>query len=103
MCLQTLLPTHISAPISPTTWIFEWTFNCHPAPGSAPQYTRPSSGGKEVDVINLDLSKAFDRVSHNLLSYKLYQFGISGQLLMWFKGYLTDRHQRVVLNGAKPD
>ena len=61
------------------------------------------SGEREVDVIHLDLSKAFDMVSHNLLLYKLHQFGISGQLLMWFKSYLTDRHQRVVLNSATCD
>ena len=58
------------------------------------------ASGKEVDIIYLDLSKAFDKVSHNLLLLKLNNYGISGPLLSWFRNYLTDRHQRVVLDGV---
>ena len=46
---------------------------------------------KEVDIIYLDLSKAFDKVSHNLLLQKLNNYGISGSLLSWFRSYLTNR------------
>ena len=48
----------------------------------------------------MDLSKAFDKVLHNLLLLKLNDYGISGPLLSWFQNYLTDRHQRVVLDGV---
>ena len=39
--------------------------------------------GKEVDVIYLDLAKAFDKVSHADLSHKLANFGITGILNKW--------------------
>ena len=47
----------------------------------------------------LDLSKAFDRVWHDGLLYKLERCGISGQLLFLVKSFLKDRKQRMVLNG----
>ena len=58
------------------------------------------AGGKEVDAIHLDLSKAFDRVQHHMLLNKLEQYGISGSLLQWFRSYLSDRYQRVALDGT---
>ena len=47
----------------------------------------------------LDISKAFDKVWHEVLIFKLKTYGIDGKLLKLLKNYLTDRHQRVVLNG----
>ena len=61
------------------------------------------AGGKEVDAIHLDLSKAFDRVQHHMLLNKLEQYGISGSLLQWFCSYLSDRYQRVALDGTLSD
>ena len=52
-----------------------------------------------MDVVFLDFAKAFDRVAHNILLQKLWNFGISGALLNWCKDYLTDREQRVVIEG----
>ena len=54
---------------------------------------------KEVCVVFLDIAKAFDKVWHEGIIYKLEQCGISGKLLDWFKCYLENRKQRVVLNG----
>ena len=59
--------------------------------------------GREVRVIFLDISKAFDRVWHKGLIFKLQQSGISGQLLSWFIDYLQDRFQRVVVNGQQSE
>lgn len=59
--------------------------------------------GKEVRVVFCDISKAFDRVWHKGLLHKLANAGFSGALLSWFTSYLSDRQQRVVLNGASSD
>ena len=52
-----------------------------------------------VQCIFCDISAAFDCVWHRGLIYKLECVGITGQLLLWFKDYLSDRSQRVVLQG----
>ena len=57
--------------------------------------------GKEVRVVFCDVSKAFDRVWHEGLLLKLEAAGITGNLLTWFRSYLTDRRQRVVLPGVQ--
>ena len=57
--------------------------------------------GKEVRVVFCDISKAFDRVWHKGLLHKLACMGISGSLLQWFQSYLSNRRQRVVLNGVE--
>ena len=58
---------------------------------------------KETRAVFLDLSKAFDRVWHEGLIYKLECKGISGNLLTLVKNYLKDRKQRVVLNGRSSE
>ena len=54
---------------------------------------------KEVRIIFLDISKAFDKVWHPGLLHKLRKAGIMGDLLAWFSDYLRNRCQRVVING----
>jgi len=54
----------------------------------------------EVRSVFLDISKAFDKVWHEGLLFKLEQNGISGSLLHLFRNYLYNRKQRVVLNGS---
>ena len=56
-----------------------------------------------VDVIYLDIKKAFDTVSHTILLQKLKGYGIAGNLLLWFRAYLTDRIQCVRINDATSD
>ena len=55
-------------------------------------FSKALDEGKEIRVIFFDISKAFDRVWH---------MGIVGDLLLWFKDYLTNRKQRVVINGKE--
>ena len=50
---------------------------------------------KSIDVIYLDLTKAFDSVPHDLLLAKLKSIGLSGKLLNWFKSYLYGRYLTV--------
>ena len=57
--------------------------------------------GLEVRSVYLDMSKAFDKVWHEGLIFKLKQNGIEGKLLNLFQNYLTNRKQRVVLNGIE--
>ena len=53
----------------------------------------------EVRSNFLDISKAFDKVWHEGLIFKLETIGISGNLLKLFESFLSNRQQRVVLNG----
>ena len=52
-----------------------------------------------VDVVYLEYKKAFDSVPHERLLVKLHAYGIRGNLLQWIKSFLTNRKQRVVING----
>jgi len=47
----------------------------------------------------LDFSKAFDTVPHQKLMKKLQFYGIKGNILNWIKTWLTQRSQRVLING----
>ena len=58
--------------------------------------------GKEVRAIICDVSKAFDRVWHRGLLYKLSCIG-SNPVVKWFSSYLSGRRQRVVINGESSD
>ena len=55
--------------------------------------------GFKVRSVFLDISKAFDKVRHDSIIYKLTQNGISGNLLNLFEDFLKERKERVVLNG----
>ena len=66
-------------------------------------FSEALDSGKEVRVVFCDISEAFDRVWHNGLLCKLKAAGITGTLLDWFKDYLADRKQRVVITGVMSD
>ena len=55
--------------------------------------------GAQTDVIVMDFSKAFDKVSHTKLVDKLHHYGIQGKTNSWVKAFLTDRSQRVLIEG----
>jgi len=57
----------------------------------------------EVRAVFLDISKAFDKVWHDGLLFKLEQNGVSGNLLKLTRSYLINRKQRVVINGSCSD
>ena len=60
-------------------------------------------GGKEVRVVFLDISKAFDKVWHAGLLRELEALGVRSPLLQWFESYLRNRKQRVVIEGQRSD
>lgn len=55
--------------------------------------------GRDLKFIFCDVSKAFDKVWHQGLLYKLKKYGICGNMLNWFTSYLSNRKQRVVCEG----
>ena len=55
--------------------------------------------GLETRAIFFDISKAFDKVWHKGLICKLRQYGFTGNLLALLTDFLSNRKQRVVLNG----
>ena len=58
---------------------------------------------KDVRIVFCDQSKAFDKVWHDGLLYKMKTFGIEGALHDWFVNYLQNRRQRVAIkNGLSP-
>ena len=54
---------------------------------------------KKVRLVFGDISKAFDRVWHQGIIFKLNKYGISGSLNNWFKSFMSNRMQRVVVDG----
>ena len=56
---------------------------------------------QQVDLIILDFQKAFDKVPHRHLLHKLHESGIHGQLHEWLTCYLTERTQRVIVDGCE--
>ena len=55
--------------------------------------------GLEVRSVFFGISKAFDKLWHDGIIYKLTQNGISENLLNLLEDFLKERKQRVVLNG----
>ena len=51
-------------------------------------------------MVLLDLAKAFDTVSHNILLKKLELYGLKVVTLHWFSSYLSDRQQQCVIEGC---
>ncbi len=56
--------------------------------------------GNSAIGIYLDLTKAFDLVSHEILLYKLNYYGVRGKVLNWFKSYLNNREQYTCVNNT---
>ena len=61
------------------------------------------TSGKQTDLILLDFSKAFDKVNHLKLLYKLQLHGVQGKTLRWIESFLIGRSQTVVLKGNNSD
>ena len=53
----------------------------------------------QVDMVLLDFAKAFDRVPHHLLIYKLRYYGIDPDVLGWITSFLYNRTQEVIVDG----
>lgn len=58
---------------------------------------------KDVAVIAIDLSKAFDSICHNLLLARLKAYGNHDSAIKLIQSYLSGRFQRVKCNGKVSD
>ena len=59
------------------------------------------NGQRVTLLVLLDLSAAFDTVDHDVLHNRLSTyFGIKGTALKWFESYLSNRRQRVSIEGV---
>lgn len=59
------------------------------------RWTQILDAGGSLDCIYLDFMKAFDKVPHRRLIYKLQHYGISNSIIQWIESFLSDRKQRV--------
>ena len=65
------------------------------------ELARGFSSGRQTDLVLIDFSKAFDKVSHTKLLFKLHQHGITQNNHSWIKAFLLRRSQCVTLEGEK--
>ena len=56
--------------------------------------------GGLIDSIYCDFMKAFDKVPHKRLIYKVSKYGIKGNILGWISSFLNERTQCVNMNGS---
>ena len=56
--------------------------------------------GMECYIVQVDFSAAIDRESHSGLLFKLKCIGVSGSVLFICREFLSNRRQRVVVDGA---
>ena len=56
--------------------------------------------GTDADLVYLDFVKAFDSVPHNRLTCKLHNYGISDNLLLLIRNFLSHRRQQVRVNST---
>lgn len=69
--------------------------------GLIDELTHDLQARKQVDVVVLDFSKAFDKVKHNFLIHKLSHYGIAGRTNTWSKSFLRDRQQVIIVDSTR--
>ena len=67
------------------------------------KWTEALDNGEEVDCIYTDFMKAFDRVPHKRLLVKMASYGISDEVCRWVEAFLSNRMQKVVVNGVSSE
>ena len=65
--------------------------------------TKNIENSTQTCILIMVFSKAFDRVSHNLLVHKLHHYGIQGKTNWWINSFLQSRTEAVVLEWVTSD
>ena len=60
-------------------------------------------GHKQTDLIIMEFAKAFYKVQHRRLAYKLKYYGIRNDILQLITTWLSERTQKVVINSVSSD
>ena len=60
-------------------------------------------GHKQTDLVIMDFTMAFDKVSHRRPLYKFEYYGIRGSTRRWISSLLFVRSQHLVLDGQASD
>ncbi|CAH8492055.1 unnamed protein product [Dicrocoelium dendriticum] len=67
------------------------------------KWARSLDAGKRLDAVFVDFSKAFDKVPHERLLFKLRGIGVTGNFLSWVSDFLQGRFMQVKVNEALSD
>ena len=70
---------------------------------TADKFIQNFEGKTQTDVVVLDFSKAFDVVPHQRLLHKRDHYGIRGTTRNWIQNILTNRAQKVVVDGSSSE
>ena len=65
--------------------------------------SKAMESGSTSTALYIDLSKAFDTLSFDIILYKLNYYGVNGNAFKLLKNYLTNRKQYVVFNGQNSE
>ena len=66
-------------------------------------WTKTLDEGGTIDAIYMDYQKAFDSVPHRRLIAKVKAHGIRGNTLAWIQDFLSNRSQKVIINGVQSE
>jgi transcription termination factor NusB len=66
---------------------------------SLEEWTKAVDEGSAVDIVYLDISKAFDSVPHKRLIEKMAWYGLDGDVLGWLSDFVLERKMRVSIRG----
>ena len=93
------MTSYVSNILSPYLCGFRKGYNAQHALLRLKNYLNKSLDKKEnIGLVMMDLSKAFDCISHDLLIAKLYAYGFDKSSIRLIYSYLKGRHQRVKIN-----
>ena len=105
--LEKIVYKQLMAHLERHSLLFEYQFGFRPNRSTELAVTyftdlirKEADNGKATGAVFIDLSKAFDTISHSVLLCKLTRYGVYDMELQWFTDYLFLRKQIVQFNGV---